>query len=278
MQARPAARQASAPLTWLMAAPPFAIVACAAATPALRLDALVAVVAGWGVLRVARRTRLAASSWLATVPAAAILAWATFGPAEVTPGATACSDPFSPAALRRVAELLVAAAAVALLLRERPVSAALGARAPAGRGAVTAAVLAPLALVPLSLWAGPVLAEPFFGPIGLTTSDPAALVPAAAFALANALAEEVAYRGAMIGWAAPVLGTTAAIAGQGVVFGFAHLGADVTGWGPLLWLGMTAAGIGAGIVAVRTRSLLLPVAAHAAFDVPMYYALACRTG
>jgi len=43
---------------------------------------------------------------------------------------------------------------------------------------------------------------------------------------------------------------------------------------------MIALGIGgllAGIVAVRTRSLLLPMAIHIGLDIPIYYAFACAT-
>lgn len=67
-----------------------------------------------------------------------------------------------------------------------------------------------------------------------------------------------------------------AVAGQAAVFGFAHLGADVTGPAPLLWLGMTASGVVAGLVAVRSRSRLLPFTVHAALDIPLFYAAACR--
>jgi len=66
------------------------------------------------------------------------------------------------------------------------------------------------------------------------------------------------------------------VLGQAAVFGFAHLGADVSGAAPLLWLGMAASGVVAGGVAVRSRSLLLTFTVHAALDVPLYYASACR--
>jgi membrane protease YdiL (CAAX protease family) len=60
------------------------------------------------------------------------------------------------------------------------------------------------------------------------------------------------------------------------VFGLAHLGTDITGAAPLLWAAMAASGAVAGIVAVRSRSLLLPFTVHAALDVPLFYAYACR--
>lgn len=277
MRARVATGQATPGAPAILAWAPIVIVAAAAAAPDWRLEALVAVAAGWRILDVSGRPRLA-GAWLATLPAAAILAWAAAGPPEVTPGLASCASPLSPAALRRVGEMLAALAAVAVLVTQRPVSASLGLRWPPDARVTALAVAAPFVLVPASLWIGPTVARPFFGNVGLATSNVAALLPAAVFGLANAAAEEIAYRGALIGWASPALGLTGAIAAQGIVFGFAHLGSDVTGWAPLLWLGMAAAGVVAGIVAVRTRSLLLPIAAHAAFDVPMYYALACRTG
>ncbi len=277
MRARIAMGQAAPRASSIPAWAPIAIVAAGAAAPDVRLEALLAVAAGWRILDLAGRPRLA-GAWLATLPAAAILAWAAAGPPEVTPGLASCASPLSPAALRRVGELLVALAAVAMLATQRPVSASLGLRLPPDARVTAAAVAAPLVLVPASLWIGPALAGPFFGHVGLATSNLAALLPAAVFGAANAVAEEVAYRGALIGWASPALGITGAIVAQGIVFGFAHLGSDVTGLAPLLWLGMTVAGIAAGIIAVRTHSLLLPIAAHAAFDVPMYYALACRAG
>ena len=112
--------------------------------------------------------------------------------------------------------------------------------------------------MPGALWVGPLLARPFFGDVGLATGDLRALVPAVAFAVANAALEETSYRGALLGWSTPALGLAGAVIGQAVVFGFAHLGTDVSGPAPLLWLGMAASGAVAGIVAVRSQSLLLP--------------------
>ena len=60
-----------------------------------------------------------------------------------------------------------------------------------------------------------------------------------------------------------------------VVFGLAHSGSDVVGNGLPLMLALGAGGLIAGIIAVRTRSLLLPMAIHIGLDIPIYYALAC---
>ncbi len=41
---------------------------------------------------------------------------------------------------------------------------------------------------------------------------------------------------------------------------------------------MLALGVGgllAGVIAVRTRSLLIPIAVHVGLDLPIYFALAC---
>lgn len=36
-------------------------------------------------------------------------------------------------------------------------------------------------------------------------------------------------------------------------------------------------GLLAGVIAVRTRSLLVPIAVHIGFDIPIYFAFACAT-
>jgi membrane protease YdiL (CAAX protease family) len=35
-------------------------------------------------------------------------------------------------------------------------------------------------------------------------------------------------------------------------------------------------GVLAGVIVKRTGSLLVPIVIHAAFDIPLYYSLACR--
>ena len=88
--------------------------------------------------------------------------------------------------------------------------------------------------------------------------------------------EETAYRGAVQRWGAGALGHGGAIVAQALIFGSAHQGADVLAGAPLLLVGTVAGGLIAGVVADRTRSLLLPFAAHAALDVPLALALTCR--
>jgi membrane protease YdiL (CAAX protease family) len=40
----------------------------------------------------------------------------------------------------------------------------------------------------------------------------------------------------------------------------------------------TAGALIAAVIAIRTRSLLLPMAIHVALDLPIYYYFACRAG
>jgi membrane protease YdiL (CAAX protease family) len=192
------------------------------------------------------------------------------------PDALHCGDLLSPPTVTRVVQAMLVLGTLALVARLAGDRAELRLQWPADRRVTALAIIAPLVLVPGALWVGPLLARPFFGDVGLATGDVRALVPAVAFALANAALEETAYRGALLGWSTPAIGLGGAVLGQAVVFGFAHLGADVSGPAPLLWLGMAASGVVAGFVAVRSRSLLLPFTVHAAFDVPLYYAFACR--
>jgi membrane protease YdiL (CAAX protease family) len=97
------------------------------------------------------------------------------------------------------------------------------------------------------------------------------------FAVANGTMEELAYRGALLGWSAKVIGIWPAVVGQAVVFGLAHSGADVVGNGLPLMLALGVGGLIAGVIAVRTHSLLLPITVHIGLDIPIYYAFACST-
>jgi membrane protease YdiL (CAAX protease family) len=101
-------------------------------------------------------------------------------------------------------------------------------------------------------------------------------VPALVFALSNGIMEEVAYRGALMGWSARVIGLGPALGLQAVVFGLAHGGPDVVGSALPVMIVLAAGGLLAGIIAVRTRSLFLPIAIHVALDLPLYLYLACR--
>jgi membrane protease YdiL (CAAX protease family) len=129
---------------------------------------------------------------------------------------------------------------------------------------------------PVVLLAGPYLARPFFGEVGYELV-PAALVPALIFAISNGVSEEVAYRGALLHWSARVMGTGPALLGQAIVFGLAHSGSDVIGGAIPLMIALGVGGLVAGVIALRTRSLLIPIAVHIGLDLPIYFAFACPT-
>ena len=56
---------------------------------------------------------------------------------------------------------------------------------------------------------GPILARPFFGEISYDVTVVGAIAPALVFAVANGTMEELAYRGALLGWSAKVIGVLA---------------------------------------------------------------------
>jgi membrane protease YdiL (CAAX protease family) len=144
------------------------------------------------------------------------------------------------------------------------------------RRVVQLGVIGAVILGPIGLLLGAALARPFFGTFELDLSRPGFIVPAIVFALANGVMEELAYRGALLGWTARVTGTRVALIGQAVVFGIAHGGADVGGSPVVLMLALGIGGLLAGVIALRTRSLWIPVAWHVALDLPLYVYLACR--
>ena len=102
-------------------------------------------------------------------------------------------------------------------------------------------------------------------------------MPALVFAVANGVMEELIYRGALMGWSARVMGLGPAVVGQAVVFGLAHSGADVIGFAAAADARAGLGGLIAGVITVRTRSLLIPIAVHIGLDIPIYFAFACAT-
>jgi membrane protease YdiL (CAAX protease family) len=227
-----------------------------------------------------RRTADARTSQLALVYAGCLLVavnmtWAGV-PLPPCIDATSCTDRLAPFALLRiVGALLVLAAAVLIVRIVRAHPADLGLRLPSRPWLVISLAALPLIGVAAVLL-GPVLAKPFFGPISSMSGDPGSLIPALGFALANASMEEVAYRGALLRWLVPVSGVASALAFQAIVFGLAHgVGTDFIG-SPLPVVAATAAaGLVFGAVALRTRSLLLPIAIHVALDIPVFYGKVC---
>ncbi len=218
----------------------------------------------------------------AVLPVAAILSWGTFAQPLADPTGAQCADLFAPPALWRFVEALVGLVVLAIVIRDRGASAAdIGLRLGSKRLGVLAVVgvfvVAPLALLGGSLLGSSLLGGSFFGTFALDLSQPAAFAPALVFAASNALAEELAYRGAMRTWLAPALGVVGANLAQAIVFGLAHSGADFVGPEAPVATSMILAGFIAGVIARRTGSLTLLIAIHAAADIPIYFFWACRT-
>jgi len=254
---------------------PLAMLASAAAVRPLRLPVLLALVVGFVATR--RLARERSVTWAAAIPVAVSLAWGLVPlPATATDGST-CASPLAPFSTWRVAETLLAVASIAVLM---PLvgggGGELGLRRPSRRVGLLA-VGSFVVLGPLGLLLGPPLAAPFFGSVDLALGDPAALIPATAFAVANGTMEEVAYRGCLRAWTRRRCGRAIAVSGQALVFGLAHAaGPDVGGAPVLLFAAMAAGGLLAGLVVERTGSLAIPIAAHVGLDIPLYYGNACR--
>jgi len=168
---------------------------------------------------------------------------------------------------------LLSLTAVALVLRAVPGSLYL--RLPARRWSAWA-IFGFLITGPIALVLGPYLARPFFGDVSYTVLA-GAIVPALVFAVSNGVMEEIVYRGALMSWSGRVTGIGPALVGQAVVFGLAHSGADVIGFQLPLMLAMGVGGLLAGLITIRTRSLLIPIAIHIGLDIPIYFAFACAS-
>jgi len=219
----------------------------------------------------------------AGLPVAAILAWGALGQPAAAANAAQCTDVFAPPAIWRFLEALVGLVVLGVLVWERRASLVelglrTGSRRVAALAGLGALVVAPAALY-ASTWLGSgLLGGSFFGTYALDLSRPAALVPALLFAISNAVAEELAYRGALRTWLGSSLGVVGANLGQAIVFGAAHSGAQFVG--PFLptAIAMVLTGFIGGVIARRTGSLTLLIAIHAAADIPIYFFWACRLG
>jgi membrane protease YdiL (CAAX protease family) len=230
---------------------------------------------------VVRRFDRPSTALAAVLPAAAILAWRSLPQPIADPGGGQCTDLLAPPAVWRLLEGLVALVAiVALLVTRRSSPAELGLRR-ASRPVFLVSLAGLLLVGPLAVYGGVLLGGStfggmFFGNYTLDLSQPLALAPALLFAASNALAEELAYRGAMRVWLAPGLGIVGANLAQAIVFGLSHTGDDFVGpvWPTMA--AMVLVGFVGGVLARRTRSLTLPVAIHAAADIPIYFYWACR--
>lgn len=253
---------------------PIGLLSVAAAAPIARLPVVVILAVGTAIA--VSRDAPVRWTWAGAVPVAVSLFWGALAPPAVATDLADCEDPTSPVATWRALEaavVLVALAVVALVLRAMPGSLYL--RAPARRW-IPWAVAGFVVSGPLALLVGPYLARPFFGDVSYTILA-GALVPALIFAISNGVMEELIYRGALMGWSGRVMGVGPALVGQAVVFGVAHSGTDVIGFGVPLMLAMGLGGLLAGLVTIRTRSLFIPIAVHIGLDIPIYFAFACAT-
>jgi membrane protease YdiL (CAAX protease family) len=189
---------------------------------------------------------------------------------------SSCASPLAPFAVYRAAGAVLVLVAVGLVLRLTGVRAEAIGVVGGSRGtlAVAAATVGIVGLA--ATFIGPVLAEPFFGPLPVALDNPWALVPGLIFAVANAAMEETVYRGALLRWVGSATGPAVAMAVQAAAFGLAHgVGNDFAG-SPLPVVAATAlGGLAFGVLALRSGSLVLPIALHAALDIPIFYANAC---
>jgi membrane protease YdiL (CAAX protease family) len=246
----------------------------AAGVQEVRLPALATLAVGFVVLRLTRRP--AADAWATCLPIAVSLAWGIGGQPSGASDGSDCANALSPPAIWRLGEGVLVLAAVGLVGRAIGSSRdELALRAPAGwvgpASIVSFAVLAPAGLL-LGAW----LAGPFFGSFQLDVSQPAAILPALVFALANGTMEEVAYRGALMGWLGRLVDGRVGLIAQALVFGVAHAGPGYVGSPLPVMAAMVAGGLLAGLIVRRTASLLPVVLLHAALDLPLYYYFACR--
>ncbi len=231
-----------------------------------------------------RQFRTPSTVLAAVLPAAAILVWRSLPAPVADSTGLDCANLVAPPAVWRFLEAAVGLTAIGALLFDRKSSPGeLGFR----RGSRRVRLLAIVALIvvtPLSMYLASLVGQgrfggiSFFGDYALDFSQPLALVPALVFAGSNALAEELAYRGAMRTWLTPSLGVVGANLAQAIVFGLAHTGEDFVGIEAAVptMIAMVIVGFAAGVVARRTGSLTLLLAIHAAADIPIYFYWACR--
>jgi membrane protease YdiL (CAAX protease family) len=272
----------------------------AAFAPRLPAIALVALVALAAVVRatapfvfvgllfaylLTRRYGDRSTALAAVLPAAAILVWRSLPQPAADPAGLDCANLMAPPAVWRFLEAAVGIVAVAALVWDRRSSLYELGFHRGSRRVRAVALVGLLVLAPIAIYAGILVGDSrvggsLFGTYTLDLTQPLALLPALVFAASNALAEELAYRGAMRVWLVPSLGIVGANVAQAVVFGLSHTGADFVGLQAVLptMAAMMVVGFVAGIVARRTGSLTLLLAIHAAADIPIYLYWACRVG
>lgn len=232
-----------------------------------------------------RRFGTRSTALAAVLPAAAILVWRSLPQPLAAAGGVDCANLLAAPAVWRFAEAFVGLAAIVLLVIDRRASLGeLGFRR-GSRRVQLVALVALVVITPIALYAGTQLGSSslggvFFGAYSIDVSQPLAFLPAIMFAASNALAEELAYRGALRTWLVPSLGVVGANLAQAVVFGLAHTGDDFVGaQGAIpVMVAMIVVGFIGGVIARRTNSLTLLIAIHLAADIPIYFYWACRIG
>lgn len=232
-----------------------------------------------------RRFGNGSAALAAVLPAAAILVWRALPQPVADPAGLDCANVLAPPAVWRFLEAGVGLLAIGALVIDRKASLfELGFHRGSRRVRVVA-IVGLLVLAPIAIYAGTIVGDGqvggmLFGSYALDLSQPLALLPALVFAASNALAEELAYRGAMRVWLVRSLGIVGANLAQAVVFGLAHTGDGFVGIEAVIptMLAMVAVGFIGGVIARRTGSLTLLLAIHAAADIPIYLYWACRVG
>jgi membrane protease YdiL (CAAX protease family) len=253
---------------------PILILALAAFLREVRLVVLVILVIG--LLITVHRGATVRWVYAGAVPVAVFMTWRLITAPLAHAGGLDCADAASPPAIWRFLQATLALTvltAVMVVLRVRP--SAIWVRRPSVAIA-RLSVLGFFVAGPLGLVLGAMLARPYFGTFDLDLTQPAALIPGMIFSLSNAIGEEVLYRGALMAFLARVIGLHPALVVQAVIFGLAHAGAHFMGSAIPVVLGVGAAGVVAGMLVIKTRSLMLPTAVHVAVDLPIYAFFACR--
>lgn len=217
----------------------------------------------------------------ALLPVSAVLMWRGLPAPLADPAGLDCTNFLSPPAVWRFMAAAITIVVVGLLVADRRATLReLGLRLGSQR-VVLVSLVALAVVAPLAVWfgnlVGGLFGEVFFGSFALDFR-PAALAPALLFAASNAVAEEVAYRGAMRAWLAPTLGIVGANLAQAILFGLSHTGDDFVGASAAIptAAAMVLVAFVGGVIVRRTGTLLPVVAVHLAADIPLYYYLACR--
>ena len=235
---------------------------------------IVAVLVAGVAISISRRAPVA-WSWAAVLPAATIAAMRDFGPRVSESNAGWCSVASAPPVVWSVGEAAVVVATIAILgVALKAKAADIGVRRPAPY-AIRWAVMGGGAILAAGLAAVLFLLQPMAGGAAVTVDGVGFLLPGAVFAIALAISEETAWRGALQGWLSRLLGPFLAALAQAILYGIS--------WGVALESTFAAviagaAGMLLAAVVIRTRSLLVVVAWHAAFNVASYLVLACRPG